>query len=267
MAFLDTGNIRVHYQFEPRSGLPVLVFSNSLGTNLSMWDRQESFFQDSFNVLRFDVRGHGQSSVPARPYSVGDAAQDVLALLDHLGIAKASFCGLSLGGMVGQWLAVHAPERFSAFCICNTGAKIGTPETWNQRIAAVTSKGMTAIVPAVLERWYTSRFRAERADVVEATSVMLSRTDPHGYALACAAIRDMDQRASISSIRTPTLVVYGDQDPVTPPEDAHFLLDQIVGSEALCLSAAHLSNIEAAEEFNTGVLHFLQQVHERFNHG
>jgi 3-oxoadipate enol-lactonase len=232
-----------------------------------MWDRQEAFFCNSFNILRFDSRGHGQSSVPEHPYGLGDAALDILALLDHLGIAKASFCGISLGGMVGQWLAVHAPQRFSSFCICNSAAKIGTSDIWNQRIAAVTSQGMASIIPVVLERWYTPQFRIENPDMVDTTSDMLSRINPQGYALACAAIRDMDQRASVGSIRAPMLVVYGDQDSVTPPGDAHFLLNQIASSEALCLSAAHLSNIEAANAFNAGVLSFLKQVQGRDNHG
>lgn len=259
MPFLETKDARLYYEFDSGSSLPVLVFANSLGTNLHMWDEQQTFFQDQFRILRFDFRGHGKSSVPNNAYRLGDAALDVLRLLDHLGLATASFCGLSFGGMVGQWLAIHTPERFSRFCLCNTAAKIGTPEMWNQRIATVMAQGMESIIPAVLDRWYTQRFGAKRSVAVETTSNMLSHTNPQGYALACAAIRDMDQRADVGSIRTPTLVVYGDQDAVTSPADARFLLNEIAGSEALCLSAAHLSNIEAAEAFNIGVLRFLKQ--------
>lgn len=267
MPFFETRGIRIHYQFEFTPDRPVLVFSNSLGTDLSMWDAQVDAFRDSFSVLRFDPRGHGDSSIPLAAYTLADASQDVLALLDHLNIAEAVFCGLSFGGMIGQWLAIHAVERFWAFAICNSAAKIGTPETWNQRIAAVTEHGMAAIVPAVLERWYTSGFRALHRDVLERTSTILLHTDPQGYALACAAIRDTDLRDLIANIVTPTLVVYGDEDPVTPPVDARFLLDHISSAESLCLPAAHLSNIEAAAAFNDGVLRFLKQTDGRRHHG
>jgi 3-oxoadipate enol-lactonase len=232
-----------------------------------MWDAQVDAFRDSFSVLRFDTRGHGNSSIPLTAYTLADASQDVLALLDHLNIPEAAFCGLSLGGMIGQWLAIHAAERFWTFVICNSAAKIGTPETWNQRIAAVTERGMSAIIPALLERWYTSGFRALHPDVLERTSTMLLHTDPKGYTLACAAIRDMDLRDLIGSIMTPTLVVYGDEDPVTSPVDARFLLDHISNAESLCLPAAHLSNIEAAAVFNDGVLHFLKKTSGRRHDG
>jgi 3-oxoadipate enol-lactonase len=169
--------------------------------------------------------------------------------------------------MIGQWLAIHAAERFWAFVICNSATKIGTPETWNQRIVAVTEHGMTAIIPAVLERWYTSGFRALHPDVLERTSTMLLHTDPQGYALTCAAIRDTDLRDLIASIVSPTLVVYGDEDPVTPPVNARFLLDHISSAESLCLPAAHLSNIEAAAAFNDGVLRFLKKTDGRHHHG
>jgi 3-oxoadipate enol-lactonase len=267
MPFLDTPEVRLHYQFDPKPELPTLVFSNSLGTNLSLWDRQDPFFRNSFNILRFDTRGHGQSSIPHNPYCLADVARDALVLLDHLTVTKAAFCGISMGGMIGQWLAIHAPERFFAFCLCNSAAKIGSLERWNERIVKVRSQGMASVVPTVIERWYTPKFRGEFPDVVRAMTEMLLNTDPLGYIHACAAIRDMDQRRDISRIRTPTLVVYGDQDAVTPPEDAHFLLSRISHAQPLQLSAAHLSNIEAADAFNAGVLRFLEHALGVSNHG
>jgi len=232
-----------------------------------MWDGQTATFLREFDLLRFDMRGHGGSSVPADSFTLGDAACDVLTLLDHLHIPRAHFCGLSLGGMIGQWLAVHAPKRFDRFVLCNTAAKIGTTASWNERIDRVTSEGMEAIVPAVLERWFTPHFRSEHAAEIEHTARMLLATDPHGYVLTCAAIRDMDLRADVAAIPLEVLVVYGIHDSVTPAADAEFLLGQIPNSQGLALQAAHLSNVEAAEKFSAGVLAFLQSNSGGKSHG
>jgi 3-oxoadipate enol-lactonase len=257
MPFLKTRDVNLHYLFERNEDRPVLVLANSLGTNLSMWGPQAALFKEHFSLLRFDTRGHGLSSIPSDPFGIADTIHDVIALLDHLHLRRASFCGLSMGGMVGQWLAVHAAERFRSFVFCNTAAKIGTAESWNQRIDLVISQGMQAIVPSVLERWFTREYREACPKVIDHTAQMLLQTERRGYTLSCEAIRDMDFRNLVGTIHAPTLAVYGTKDPVTTPEDARSLFEQIPNASTLSLNAAHLSNIEAADAFSRGVLHFL----------
>ena len=257
MSLAKLAAVQMFYEFDEDRDLPVLVLSNSLGTNHSMWDLQLAAFQQHFRVLRYDGRGHGRSETTLGPYSMEQLGRDVLALLDALGVAKAAFCGLSLGGMVGQWLGVHAPERLDRLVLCNTAAKIGTAEGWNERIAQVSAEGMQGIIPGVLERWYTTEFRAASAEVVRVTQRMLETSNPAGYAACCAAIRDMDLRDRVREIRVPTLVVAGSMDPVTPPAEGRFLVEKIVGAEYLELDAAHLSNVETAAVFTPQVLRFL----------
>ena len=258
MPFLQHDDVRLYFEYEPSSSRPVLLLSNSLGTDLSMWSTQMPAFAEHFSVLRYDARGHGRSSTPEGPYSIEVLASDVLALLDALALPRVRFCGLSMGGMVGQWLAVHAPERLDRLVLSNTAAKIGNAEGWNERISAVLTGGMAAVVPAVLERWYTAAFRKRSPEVVRATEGTLLASNPSGYAASCAAVRDMDLRPYVSNISTPSLIIYGLEDPVTPPEEAHWLARHIAGSRELALPAAHLANIEAADEFTTGVLEFLR---------
>ena len=266
MPFLETHDVRLHYLFERNGDHPVLVLANSLGTNLAMWSAQVIRFRKYFSLLRFDMRGHGRSSVPIASFGIPDAALDVIALLDHLHIHKASFCGLSMGGMVGQWLALYAAERFKCFVLSNTAARIGTDETWNRRIDLVTAQGMKAVVPSILERWYTPKFRENSAEVVERTAKMLLETDPYGYALCCGAIRNMDLRELIGMIHLPTLVVYGTEDSVIPFSDTQHLFERIPNACTISLNAAHLSNIEAPGVFSQGVLEFLVNFTENKAH-
>jgi 3-oxoadipate enol-lactonase len=207
--------------------------------------------------LRYDGRGHGQSSIPPGPYTVDQLGRDALALLDGLGIATASFCGLSMGGAVGQWLGLHAPERLHKLVLCNTAAKIGTADTWNSRIATVRDEGMAAIVPAQLTRWFTAGFLTQAPDAVERVRATLASVDPSGYAANCAALRDMDFREAIKNIPVPTLLVAGSDDPVSVPADLKYLADHIPTAQYVELSASHLSNVEAPEQFNRAVLTFL----------
>ena len=258
MPFLQHDSVRLYFEYEPAPPRPILVLANSLGTDLSMWSTQMSAFAEHFSVLRYDARGHGRSSTPAGPYSLEALASDVLALLDALALPRVHFCGLSMGGMVGQWLALHAPERLDRLVLSNTAAKIGNAEGWNERISAVLARGMAEVVPTVLERWYTAAFRERSPEVVRATEIMLLANDPLGYAASCAAVRDMDLRPYVSAISTPSMIVYGLEDPVTPPEGALWLGRHIAGSCELALPAAHLANIEAADEFTIGVLQFLR---------
>src|SRR5271166_2339268 len=196
MPFADIGDLRTHYSLTGDQE-PVLMFSNSLGTNFSMWDPQIAALQGHFRVLRYDTRGHGPPSVAssAKPsdYTIELLGRDALGLLDSLGLDRVHFCGLSMGGMVGMWLAIHAPERLHRVVLSNTAARIGTKETWNARIATVRKDGMKPVAAAVIERWFTPQFRASFPERVARAQRMLENASPEGYAACCAAIRDMDQ--------------------------------------------------------------------------
>ena len=243
-------DVRIHYRFDGPEDAPVLVFSNSLGTSLSMWEPQVSIFARRFRLLRYDTRGHGLSAVTPGPYSIDQLGRDVLSLLDALGIGKVSFCGLSMGGMTGMWLGGNAPERLHRLVVCNTAALIGSPEVWNGRIALVRQGGMAAIADSVLQRWFTPSFIANAPGQIDFVRQMLLQTPAEGYIANCEAIRDMDQRDTISRITTPTLVIAGSRDPATPPEEGKFIAAKIAGAKYVELDSAHLSNIEAAKEFN-----------------
>lgn len=257
MPFARAGDLRVHYLFGGAAGAPVLALSNSLGADLSMWEPQMLEWKKSFRVLRYDTRGHGRTSVTDGPYGTEQLAGDVLRLLDALGIGRAHFCGLSMGGQIGMWLGAHAPERIGKLVLCNTGARIGTAEGWNARIRSVHDLGMKGIAGAVTERWFTAAFRERSPGLVAAARTMLEGTPPEGYVACCAAIRDSDQSAEIAGIRAPTLVIAGRQDAATPPADGHALAGAIAGARYVELEAAHLSNIEAAREFTEELAAFL----------
>jgi 3-oxoadipate enol-lactonase len=257
MPILKAGDARVHYALEGQSGTPVLVFSNSLGANYSMWDPQAREFREQFRVLRYDPRGHGRSSPMPGPYSIEQLAKDVLVLLDALGLDRVHFCGLSMGGMVGMWLGVNAPERIHKLALCNTGVKIGTPEAWNARIQAVRKNGMKSVASAVVERWFTPAFREQAPATVSNTQNMIEETNADGYAACCAAVRDFDFRKQVRNIRLPTLVISGAHDPATPPSDGRFLAQRIPDARYAELNAAHLSNVEAQDRFNNELAAFL----------
>jgi len=257
MPFVDAGGTRLFHRFDGSPDKPVLVLSNSLGSDLGMWDPQMPALTERFRVLRYDSRGHGQSAVPPGPYRIEDLGRDLLALLDALGLSRVHYCGLSLGGMVGMWLGVNAPDRVDRLVLCNTSAYLGPPELWNARIEAVRGSGMQAVVPQVLERWLTPSYRARAPEAVEKVRRMLLATPPEGYVACATAIRDMDQRESISAIRAPALVVVGARDPATPPEHGRQIAERVRGAKVVELPAAHLSNVEAADRFTAAVLEFL----------
>ena len=257
MPFAQLQDARIHYDLSGAENAPVLVFSNSLGTNFSKWDSQLPVLQKHFRVLRSDTRGHGQSSVTPGPYSIEQLSRDVLFLLEFLGFDHVCFCGLSMGGMIGMWLALNAPHRLHKVVLCNTAAKIGTPEFWNSRIEKVRKSGMNSISAAVIERWFTPAFRGRSQNVVTATQRTLESADPEGYVANCAAVRDFDTRSAISAINVPTLIVTGTHDPGTTVADGRYLAEQIKGAHFVELDASHLSNIEARDHFNAEVAGFL----------
>lgn len=258
MPFVEVGDLRTHYALTGDKE-PVLVFSNSLGTDFSMWDPQMKKLQHRFRILRYDTRGHGQSSVTPADYSIEQLGRDVLGLLDSLGLDRVHFCGLSMGGMIGMWLAVHAPTCLHRLVLSNTAARIGTKEMWNARIATVRKGGMKPVAAAVIERWFTPEFRVSSKEEVARAQRMLEKSPPEGYAACCAAIREMDQREAVAQIKAPTLVIYGGNDPVTPAADAHFLTGQIPRAVEVELAAAHLSNVEQADAFTEAVSSFLSK--------
>jgi 3-oxoadipate enol-lactonase len=257
MPIVKSGEARIHYALEGPSGAPALVFSNSLGTNYSMWDPQVAVFRKQLRVLRYDTRGHGQSSLTAGPYTIEQLGKDVIALLDALDLDRVHFCGLSMGGMIGMWLGVNAPERLHKLALCNTGAKIGTPEAWNARIEAVKKNGMKSVATAVVDRWFTPAFRQKAPATIANTLKMLEGTNPDGYAACCAAVRDFDFREQLCNIRIPALVISGTHDPATPPADGRFLAQHIPGARYVELNAAHLSNLEDQDRFNNELVSFL----------
>jgi 3-oxoadipate enol-lactonase len=261
MPFIQLADGDLHYQFDGPQGAPVLVLSNSLGTDLHMWDPQIPAFTEHFRVLRYDTRGHGRSLVTQGPYTMEQNGRDVLALLDALDLDKVSFCGLSMGGLIGQWLAINSHRRLNRVVLCNTAAKIGNPDVWNPRIETVLREGVTAMQAlreASIARWFTPQFAEARPEQVEAVVNMLAQTSPQGYAANCAAVRDADFREQISAISLSVLVVCGTQDAVTTPADGRFLLERIIGAQYAELHAAHLSSVEAGAAFSECVLAFLQ---------
>jgi 3-oxoadipate enol-lactonase len=222
-----------------------------------MWEPQASEVRKKFRLLRYDTRGHGQSSSTPGPYSIEQLGRDVIALLDALELDRVHFCGLSMGGMIGMWLAVNAPERLRKLVLSNTGARIGTSEAWNARIEAVRKNGMKSVAAAVVDRWFSPAFREKAPATVSNTLKMLEEANPEGYAACCAAVRDFDFREQLSKIRMPVLVIAGAHDPATPPADGRFLVDHIPGARYVELDAAHLSNIEDQARFTREVTSFL----------
>jgi 3-oxoadipate enol-lactonase len=247
----------LNYEFSGPEGAPVLVLSNSLGTNLHMWDSQIADFTRHFRLLRYDTRGHGRSSITPGPYSIAQLSEDVLQSLDTLRLSKVYFCGISMGGMTGIYLGIHSPSRFHKIAACSTAAKIGTQESWNTRIDTVKQGGMKAVASAVTDRWFTQPFRTTHPAEVATMQTMLENANPDGYIANCAVVRDADLRESLGDVEVPTLVVSGTHDPGTTPTDGRFLSDHIPGSRFVELSASHICNIEAQIAFNREVLSFL----------
>jgi 3-oxoadipate enol-lactonase len=257
MPYLEEAGLSLHYVLAGPADAPLLVLSNSLGSDLSMWDPQMAALDRRFRVLRYDARGHGRSSVPAGPYTLPQLATDVLRLLDHLRVDRAHFCGLSVGGLVGMWVAAHAKGRVDRLALCNTAARIGTLESWGARMDAARSRSLPGIAEAVLERWFTPGFREREPAAVARARAMLEGTPLEGYLGCCAAIRDADAGGDLAAISAPTLVISGSNDAATTPAQGRALAEAIAGARSVELAAAHLSNIEAAAAFTAALTDFL----------
>lgn len=257
MPFITANNVRQFYRLEGQPGKPAVILSNSLGSDHAMWAPQMSDLLSRFQVLRYDTRGHGASDSPKGEYSVELLGRDVLSLADALGIKQFAFCGLSMGGAVGQWLAIHAPERLTGLVLANTSPQFGPRSNWETRMKAVSDGGMAAIVDVVMGRFFSPDILVKDAYANSVKSVFLG-IDPVGYLGCCAAIRDFDSRESLRKIRVPTLVIVGDRDVSTPWEGhGEVLVRDIAGARAVRLPAAHLSNIERPRSFTSALLEFL----------
>jgi 3-oxoadipate enol-lactonase len=258
MQQLTIDGIRFRVLVEGSEDAPVLMLSNSLSSNLSMWDPQMPEFLKRYRVVRYDHRGHGGTDAPAGPYSMERLAQDAVDILDTLGIARAHWCGLSMGGMTGMRMLTHHADRIDRAVLANTAAYMGPPELWEGRIRMATEGGMAALVEATLERWFTPEFRERDPETIAKVRAMILATPAQGAIGCCGAIRDMDQREAIRSITNPPLVIIGAKDPATTPEAGAVILDAIRGSRGLTLDAAHLSNLEQPEAFTRSVVDFLE---------
>ncbi|MCB1525213.1 MAG: 3-oxoadipate enol-lactonase [Rhodoblastus sp.] len=257
MAEMKIGGETFNVEVEGPENAPVLMISNSLGSNLHMWDDQIPALSKHFRVVRYDSRGHGLSAAPTGPYSLEQLGKDALAILDALGVKKAHWMGLSKGGAVGQWLLLNAPDRIERAVLANTAAQFGTADTWNDRLRTLRELGLQGMVDAVIDRWFTKEFQAKAPEAIARIKAAFEKTPADGYAACMAALRDIDLRDAIRNIRNQVLVIIGKNDPATPPEAGKAIAAAIPGARLVELDAAHLSNIEAADEFNKAVIDFL----------
>lgn len=248
----------IYYEIAGTEGKPWLTFSNSLGTNLHMWDDQMSTFESDYRILRYDSRGHGKSGAPAGAYSIEILGGDAIALLDALAIERTFWCGLSKGGMVGMWLGTNHSSRFEKMAYCNTSPYMPGADMWAARAKTAREDGMATLEATIVDRWFTPAFQASSPERVDIVRKQILSTPGGGYAGCCDAIGAMDQRETIKSIDLPVLVVAGADDPATPPEHGKLIADSIAGAGLVILEkAAHLSNIEQTERFNAAVKTFL----------
>jgi len=265
LPFATVDNIRLFYRLEGKADGPVLVLSHSIGTDHGMWAPQVEDLLPYFQVLRFDTRGHGASDAPKGEYAVERLGRDVIGLVDELNISKFAFCGLSLGGAIGQWLALNAPDRVSGLVLANTSPQFGPRTNWESRMQTVSEKGMAGIAEIVMPRFFSSETLARGDVYANAVKSVLLGTSPIGYWGCCAALRDFDATQSLGKIRIPTLVIAGDRDVSTPWEGhGQLLAHNIPSARALRLVAAHLSNLERPRSFTVALLDFLLPRAESF---
>jgi 3-oxoadipate enol-lactonase len=258
MSKIKIKHTTLNYVFDDFKKEQTIVFSNSLGTDLTMWDKQVALLGAEFNILRYDTRGHGKSEIVEGEYSIEMLGNDVLDLLDYLKIERVNFCGLSIGGLTGQWLGIHAPERLNKLILCNTAVKIGNNEGWNSRIETVQKNGLDSIVSGTQERWFTPEFVSENKDEVARVLATFVQTPVAGYSFCCAAVRDADFTTEVSKISTPTLIISGTEDLVTTIKDGNFLMEKIPNSILATLKTAHISNIEKADDFTQLLIEFIK---------
>jgi 3-oxoadipate enol-lactonase len=258
MPFVNSGAARLYYRLEGREDRPALVLSHSLGADHGMWAPQAPELLDHFRLLRYDTRGHGASGAPPGDYTIEQLGRDMLAIADAAGLAEFAFCGLSLGGMTGMWIAANAPDRVSCLVLANTSAKFPDPSVMENRRQSVLARGMASIADSVMQRFFSADALAANNPQVATTRATLLATDPGGYAGCCAAVRDTDNRGLLAAIRAETLLIVGDKDLSTPwAGHGEHLAAEIPRVKTLRLPAAHLSNIERPRSFSWALLDFL----------
>ncbi len=257
--FFTTGDgCRIAYQLYGSVDKPVLVLSNSIATNLHMWDEQVQALATHFRILRYDTRGHGASDAPIGPYSIDRMGLDVVELLDFLKIQRVHFCGLSLGGLIGQWLAIHAPERIDRLVLANTSPYLGPAEPWNKLIASLQEHGdMTGFADMFIKNWFSESFINNNKVLVAKFRSMVLNTKPRGLEGSFAAVRDIDMRRTIALIRNPTLIIAGRYDQVTIPAHSEFIAQAIPGATIVILPVVHMTNIELPNDFLKLITDFL----------
>jgi 3-oxoadipate enol-lactonase len=258
MPVINADGCPINVQVDGPEGAPVLMLSNSLGTTLDMWAGQVGPFTQHFRLVRYDRRGHGKSGCPKGPYTMERLGRDVLAVLDALGLKKINWCGLSMGGMVGQWLGANAPERVERLVLTNTSSYFADKNMWNDRLKLVREKGIAAFAGPNMERWFTKGFLERSPEAVAPIKAMFAATPLEGYIGCGEAVRDMDHRALLPKIKAPTLVIAGKHDPATPVEANEYIKNQIAGAKLTVLDAAHMSNVEQRDAYTAAVLGFLR---------
>ncbi|RKG30598.1 3-oxoadipate enol-lactonase [Acinetobacter guerrae] len=254
---INSQDVMLHYQTFGDAHKPALIFSNSLGTNLGMWQKQFNYFKQNFFVICYDTRGHGASSTPQGAYTLAQLGNDVIQLLDHLNISKATFCGISMGGLTGQWLAIHYPERFSHVMIANTAAKIGQAQAWQDRAKLVREQGLQPIAETAASRWFTEDFIRQHSSTVVTLSDDLAAGSADGYARCCEALALADLRDELVKIGIPVLIIAGQHDPVTTVADGKWMQQHIANAQLAEINASHISNIEQPEQFNQILQQFI----------
>jgi 3-oxoadipate enol-lactonase len=261
MPFVQLNNLVHRFTDEGAREKPAFLFANSLGSDLRIWDDVAAHLVDDFRVVRYDFRGHGLTEAAKPPYSADDLARDLVGLLDALEIRQAIVCGISVGGIIAQNLALSHADRVRALVLCDTGARIGSVESWRQRIDKVRNEGVDSLVGMTMERWFSAGFRERRTADVRGYSTMLRQSSVEGYAGVCAALRDTDFRQSITRVKIPTLVLCGAEDIATPPELGRELAGLIPGAQfSLIEKAAHLPCIEQPEAVAQRMIQFFREV-------
>lgn len=252
--------VEVHAVVTGRADAPAVVLSNSLGSTHRMWDAQLTDLEQHFRVVRYDTRGHGESPVPDGPYVIDDLADDLVALLDRLGIAKAHLVGLSLGGMTVMRVAIRNPERVQRLALLCTGAQLPPASAWTDRAAVVRAQGSAAVATAVVQRWFTPAFLDANPDVRSGHERMVAATPAEGYAACCEAIAELDLREQLCTITAATLAIAGVDDPATPPSKLAEIAARIPGARLLTVpQAAHLANAEQPATITSALIEHLEQ--------
>ena len=256
--FTNSDGCRTYYELSGDPRKPLLVLAHSMGCDHRMWTPQRDQFANQYYVMSYDIRGHGESDAPTEDYTIERLGSDLLELIDATGREQFSFCGVSLGGMIGQWIAASAPARVDKLVLANTAAALGTAEYWNERIHRITSDGMTAVAPSIMKRWFSVEFQRKRPEVVNAFERALCHMPQAGYLGCCAAVRDLNLVDVLPLIRAHTLIICGKRDVATPPEMSAQIAARVAAADIANLDAAHLSNIEAASDFTRTVMSFLE---------